>query len=47
MQNMIRSPRAGIVAACHAKVGDSLRVDQVLITFRQDDENGGAATAAH
>jgi propionyl-CoA carboxylase alpha chain len=48
MQNMIRSPRAGIVAACHAKVGDSLRVDQVLITFRQDDDGGagGAAVAA-
>jgi propionyl-CoA carboxylase alpha chain len=34
MQNMIRSPRAGMIAACNAAVGDSLRVDQVLMTFQ-------------
>lgn len=38
MQNMIRSPRAGTIASCGPAVGDSLRVDQVLITFQIDEK---------
>jgi propionyl-CoA carboxylase alpha chain len=33
MQNMIRSPRRGVIAACVCNVGASLQVDQVIVTF--------------
>jgi propionyl-CoA carboxylase alpha chain len=33
MQNMIRSPREGVIESCNSKEGDSLKVDQVILTF--------------
>jgi propionyl-CoA carboxylase alpha chain len=33
MQNMVRSPRSGIIASCNAVVGASLKVDEAILTF--------------
>ena len=37
MQNVIRSPRAGIVAKIHPLVGSSLRADEVIAEFEKDE----------
>lgn len=36
MQNMIRSPRSGTIAVCNAVVGQSLKVDEIIIRFETD-----------
>ena len=33
MQNMIRSPRNGTIAACKAAIGASLKVDEIILTY--------------
>lgn len=33
MQNIIRSPRAGIIASCRVAVGSSIKADQVILDF--------------
>jgi propionyl-CoA carboxylase alpha chain len=37
MQNIIRSPRAGVVAHCRVAVGSSLKADEVIIDFLPED----------
>ena len=37
MQNVIRSPRAGVVAKIHPLVGSSLRADEVIAEFEKDE----------
>lgn len=36
MQNMIRSPRSGVIGSCDCETGASVRVDQTLLTFAAD-----------
>lgn len=36
MQNIIRSPREGIISKCRAAEGASLRADEVIIEFEKD-----------
>lgn len=43
MQNMIRSPRAGVIESCKAEVGSSLKVDEVIMTFETNEEEKKAA----
>jgi propionyl-CoA carboxylase alpha chain len=38
MQNIIRSPRAGTIAACRVSVGSSLAADEVILDFELDQE---------
>ena len=38
MQNIIRSPRTGIIAACRVPVGSTLAADQVIMDFEVDQE---------
>lgn len=38
MQNIIRSPRAGIIASCRVAVGSSLKADQVILDFVTDED---------
>ena len=38
MQNVIRSPRAGVVAKIHPSVGSSLRADEIIAEFEKDAE---------
>jgi propionyl-CoA carboxylase alpha chain len=43
MQNILRSPRSGVIAICKVKPGESVRADQVLLEFVKDDEKADAA----
>ena len=38
MQNIIRSPRAGKVRKVCCKVGSSLRADETIIEFAEEDD---------
>jgi propionyl-CoA carboxylase alpha chain len=38
MQNVMRSERKGVVKSVDAKVNDSLKVDQVIVTFEGGEE---------
>lgn len=38
MQNIIRSPRAGKIAKCRVPAGTSLKADEVIIDFAEDDD---------
>jgi len=38
MQNVLRAPRAGMVAKVHAKAGDSLKVDQLIASLAPNEE---------
>lgn len=42
MQNIIRSPRAGVIAACKVQTGDSLKADQCILEFEHDEEKTAA-----
>lgn len=39
MENVLRAERDGIVAAVEVAPGDSVRVDQVLVTFAREGES--------
>lgn len=39
MQNVIRSPRAGVVAKIHPSVGSSLRADEIIAEFEKEEES--------
>jgi propionyl-CoA carboxylase alpha chain len=38
MQNIIRSPRAGKISKVCCKVGSSLRADETIIEFAEEDD---------
>ena len=37
MQNIIRAPRAGIVGTCRVKVGSSLKSDEIILEFAEEE----------
>ena len=43
MQNVLRAPRAGVVAACHVVPGAKLDVDQLIVSLVGADEEVPAA----
>jgi propionyl-CoA carboxylase alpha chain len=38
MQNIIRSPRVGVIALCRVEVGSSLKSDEIILEFEPEDE---------
>jgi propionyl-CoA carboxylase alpha chain len=44
MQNILRSPRAGVIAKCKVKPGQSVMADQVILEFVKDDDAAAAVT---
>ena len=43
MQNIIRSPRAGMIGKCFVPEGASLRADETIIEFATEDTTAKAA----
>mmetsp|Transcript_71327 Transcript_71327/g.201045 ORF Transcript_71327/g.201045 Transcript_71327/m.201045 type:complete len:644 (-) Transcript_71327:1711-3642(-) len=46
MQNVLRSPRAGIVAECHAVAGQKLDVDQLIVSLVSEEADLNEELAA-
>ena len=43
MQNIIRSPRGGVIASCNVEVGASVSADQIIIQLEPETEAEEAA----
>ena len=46
MQNVLRSPRAGVVAECHAVAGQKLDVDQLIVSLVSEEADINEEIAA-
>jgi len=45
MQNVLRSPRKGVVEAVHVRQGATLKVDELIVSLLQEDKPGEKATS--
>ena len=46
MQNVLRSPRAGVVAETHAVAGQKLDVDQLIVSLVEEASEADTEIAA-